>query len=526
MKKFIGIVAVLSAALVIFVACNDKEDAQPEFGLLSFEDNLLLSYYIDMGEGRTNIEYTIFNAYTEDSKLQRLLTMADGSQLIEILDVVDGFLVNTVSLNAFSGVWFSPYVNMLSHSPNTYQVIVPEDVWLGRRWSANPMSEEETIVREITGVDIEVTTPAGTFMTTEVTTYLLHDDSFIVTPHSRTYWAEGIGVVKDVQHEGISTNTEDWHSTEEVVRTSMLVDISHGGLSQVITLHYPDPNANPGFYQTEAHFTTNNDLMEVFNNILSRAAQLIFERELAANAVINSVFLNQNTQNLVVDISNELVQTITNFAQEEAQEERIVLAIVDTLGVLYNAAGVTITADGSPFNGNFVAFGPMDFWSIGQSFLNLPPRMPTTEELAKMDIVRDIHQPFMDAMTLFHPNYLMEITAENTNMPIPVAFEHFPEINSIEGVRNQFLTIFTQEFVYEVIDNMILSTNIPFFTEVNGVLHAIVADFPDMWQWAIDGGMQIEIWDEYGFMVTWAENDNVLIFELKDDGWRIDNIDV
>jgi len=369
MKKLLRNMGFLAAFIAVLAACgNNDEPENIGFEFLSFEPNLLLHYYIDMGN--RSIEYTIFNAYVEGNSLQRLLTMDDGTQLIEIISIVDGSLINLVSLNSLQS-WFSPYINMIGIAPNTGLVILPENPEMGMRWVANPHAAGDQIIREITGMDVEVITPAGIFSAVEVTTFFPNDGSFISPPFTRTFFEPGIGIVKDIRHEGITFNDP---YTEDII-TAMLMKVERDGFVANINVFYPHDTSETGFYGVDVHFTTNNDLLAVFNDALHRAAYHIFGRQLPEAAALRSIFLNQNNFNLVVDITRDLANAIAANAQDEEAERRILTAIVETLGQIYNAVGVTISVEGEAYSG-LVEIRLMEFWEVGAIWETLPQYEP------------------------------------------------------------------------------------------------------------------------------------------------------
>ncbi|MCL2753701.1 MAG: hypothetical protein FWE44_06095 [Defluviitaleaceae bacterium] len=412
MKKIFKNIGILIACTIVFAACNRDEQEDFSFEFLSFEHNLLLHYYIDLGGASANIEYTIFNAYVEGSRMQRLLTMADGTQLIEILEVLDGFLVNTVHFNSMQS-WFSPYTNMIGLPHNTRQVILPQNLEMGTRWVANPDGADEQIIREVTGIDVEVITSAGSFTTIEVTTFFPYDENFVTQPFTRTYFEPNLGIVKDVRHEGVSFN-DYWNGIEEAVIISTLVAIEHNGLTRGFYLFYPHATNESGFHAIDVNFTTNNDLLYIYNNAFRHAALDIFGRDLT-NDAINSIFLNQNNGNLVVDISQELADAIATVQTKE-EERRILTAIVETLGNIYNAVGVTISVEGAGYAGPFVEIRLMEFWEVGAIWGASSPS-ETNEDIDgqmiqyALDIARQLHDAYLkqhDITEIFLQSFIEE----------------------------------------------------------------------------------------------------------------------
>ena len=365
-KKYLIIFALagvlVGALLGYFAVRNGDTDPADEASLLPFTKNLVLHYEFELGGRDDGFSYKSFNAYVNGSKLQRLLVMDDGNFIVEVLEITDtGRMVNTNSFNGI-GQWVSPFIDILGSSAQMYQTILPASIALRERWVADPLSSAEQTMREITGMDISITTPAGTFNTIEVTTTRPADETFLVPPTVRTYFAPGIGVVKEITCDGVSVSMASFEARrdnrEDFMHTKRLVAIEREGLVLDVPVFYLDGSMG-GFPVIQIHFTTNNDLNKLFGEAMGRVSQALFGRELGAD-ILQGAFINPNSQNLHLDFSGEFLSVMQGVTSLEA-EERIINAIVDTFGALYNAQGVTITVDNAPYNGVFVRFGSMEF---------------------------------------------------------------------------------------------------------------------------------------------------------------------
>lgn len=375
-KKQLIIIAVAALLLIgliaVFLAARGSEAAAENASLLPFTENVVMYYEIELGGRDEEMSYKSFNAYVRNNHLQRLIMLDDGSFIVEVLRFSDEGRLASINTFSDTSQWVSPFTDVIDMSPQMYVAILPANIALGERWVADPLNSNSAsqTVREITGIDVSVTTPAGTFNTIEVTTTSPADESFRIPPTVRTYFAPGIGVVMDITFGGISTNMANWEerlaNREETINTKRLVDIKYEGLTLDVPVFYLDETDSFGggadgsiFPTVQVNFTTNNDLNKVYGEAMSRVAQTLFGRELGAD-VLQGAFINPNSQNLILDFSSALLNLMQNVASHEA-EERIINAIVDTFGAIYNAQGVTITIDDVPYKGPFVAFRSMEF---------------------------------------------------------------------------------------------------------------------------------------------------------------------
>ncbi|MDR2167220.1 MAG: GerMN domain-containing protein [Clostridiales bacterium] len=500
MKKF-GILILL---IFILAACNRLQGAEysPFF---PFMENLVLVYEME-GPGFTT-DFTTFNSFVRENRMQRLLIMHGGGSMVEVIEMIDGRVVYIIGRSEADGI--SPYIDITDENFEMFYVIFPDNLELGTRWRSHPLNEGSRAVKEITGVDVRISTPAGTFNTIEITSTGQDDGDFHVEPVTRAFFAEGIGMVKQIHYGGIPAHIEDLENFEQGITTTMLTEISHDGLRGYVPAFHVDAEGNVP--QIPIVFTTNNDLTALYSDLLARAALAVFRHELADDFALNSYFLNPNNQNLHLDFSAGFLREMQAVRSAEA-EERILAAIVDIFATLFNARGVTITVDGQPYEGPFIAIRSMEFWSAGASTPHLPRYAPA-DIAAAMAILRDLHGPYVDIMSALDPaiwDYFQ--------------FPADSRLQNMQDIFDEFNAVFGPQFIAGFLEPMLFHPDFPAFSEEDGQIVAnldnfFIENFSAWWQWSPEDAEISEITpNEFVAEI----GDITLVFVLTEDGWRIE----
>ena len=223
MKKYIFTIFLL-LSLAFLASCTGSGVGD----FVSFEDNLLLTFE---AEGDISMTFQVLNVYTEGGRrLQRMVMLNDGiySAWSEVLEIRDNKLIITNrDLQGTAGI--------AAHFLYIQEVILAAPIRLGNSWAINPQLEGSAY-REITGISISVTTPAGTFETIEVTTFYTDSNAFLEPPRIREYFAPGIGVVKSISYGGVPLDSaEDFIEEQFTIR---LIDIQRDSLLQTADILY------------------------------------------------------------------------------------------------------------------------------------------------------------------------------------------------------------------------------------------------------------------------------------------------
>jgi len=348
MKKYIFIIF-LMLSLTVLVSCAGNEVSD----FVSFEDNLLLTYE---AEGEINMTFQIFNAYTTGSRLQRRIMsdVGSGSVWSEVLEIRDNQLVMINAQDTQS------HTSIIANPPHMQEIILAGPIRLGNSWTINPHLEGSA-QREITGINISVTTPAGTFETIEVTTFHADSNSFLEPPRTREYFAPGIGVVKSISYGGIPLDSaENFIEEQSTVR---LIDIQRGyGLSQTAAIFY-DIDGN--FPLAQILHLTNNNLSYIYTPLAREALARIFDTEPNEDIIINYAVVNPDANILNLDFSDAFVVEMANTLSYE-HERQVLGAIATTFGFLYDVAGVHITVNGQPYSSGVITLGHTEILHVGQ----------------------------------------------------------------------------------------------------------------------------------------------------------------
>ncbi|MCL2621176.1 MAG: hypothetical protein FWD97_09615 [Defluviitaleaceae bacterium] len=473
MKKTLKLLTILAFSMVVITACgNNNNQAQHPF--MPFSANAVLVYVAEVEATGQSFGYTIFNAFIRDNRMQRSLLMDNGDVIIEVMEYQSGSLVNILTGDNMDDEWINPHGDITHLPPTTNFVILPENPQLGDSWRGNPQNPASNL-REVTSVGVSVTTPAGTFETIEVTTWNSEGQ-----PTLRTYFAEGVGIVKE-------TGLSFANGIEEISHTTRLIEIAEEGLFGNIHIALPDDYGVMPLMMLQ--FTTNNDLVDVLNSALVQATDILFDRQLASDAYINRAFINPNTRNLHLDFSAGFLREMGDTPDYET-ERAILLAIVDTFGSLLNAQGVTITVDDQPYNGTFVSFGSMEFWQVGAVVAQIHQMNVERQEAEALLVAQSLHQPFVDAMA--------------------TAYTQWNDGSEKDDLRPTLETIFTPHFADDFL---------AWYFDPEVGLGFEAAYFP----WHPDNITEVTVFGNDLFLVT--SGDYLLQFAMTEYGeWLIDFI--
>jgi len=351
MKKILAAIYLLILG-VLLSACSSCEAAD----FISFDDNLLLTFDVD---GDNPFRFTIFNAYTTENRLQRRVSVGDGTQIwAELLEIQNGDLVLIDHISPFY-----ENVDVTGRPPIFHDAILIGPIEIGTSWVRNPFDPPHTHdQREITGVDISITTPAGTFNTIEVTTFSPHNPDYFIQPRTKDFFARDMGVVKSVVHGGITLDQMASGIEQETIITVRLIDIQRTQLvERAMVFHFEDDEWL--FSDVEVFYSTNNDLNQIFEGILRLTLEKAFGH--TSQAAINFAILNHDTRGLNLDLNAAFLNEMAHAANE-THERNTISAIATAFGIVFNADAVRITIDGQPYSGPHITLGAAEFIPRGR----------------------------------------------------------------------------------------------------------------------------------------------------------------
>lgn len=322
MKKIIlAILVALTVAL--FVACapelKGEEDMDAEMDLDSvlydyypFQENKVYEY---IGIGSEFAEETIYYEFIDNNKAQ-LKIQNPGTTVVKIIEISQGMVREIYSEGEFYHI-----EDILDLEGDREEVLLKEPIRLRNSW---PDSEGNT--REITGVDVDIETPYGSFKALEVSTDI--NEATV-----KEYYAKGIGLVAHIYKDG------------DFEIKSLLKSIKEGPISSPIRLYYPSEEGELVFIDDKINFSTNQEVERLLEEAMKRPPKRKLRPLINEDTKINSIYLDRNLWLLKVDFSQEL---LAEDEEKSALDDKLLLGIVNTLGYYYDVDKLAITVEGIP----------------------------------------------------------------------------------------------------------------------------------------------------------------------------------
>jgi len=284
-----------------------------------FNNNIKLTF-----EG-TGIEYASFIQYVDFVKENKIQIRKNngGTETVSVLENKDGELKIVFSK---SECYFRE--NFLTKPQNQSLVLLKEPLVKGTSWTLPDGSK-----RQITNVDVDISTPAGTFKCIEVTTE--HSDSTVTD-----YYGLNKGLVKTV------------FKSKDMEVTSVISKFEENSpLTQNIRLFYPNIEDNKIYYIDKTVSFNSNDITKLF-----------FEKEfkvspsdsvgklIGSNVKINSLYINDDGM-VYVDFSSNFVKEMNAGS---GYETMLLQSIANTLGNYYSVDKVYITIEDAPYSSGHI----------------------------------------------------------------------------------------------------------------------------------------------------------------------------
>ena len=348
MKKIFFVISLL-IMVVMLNGCSDQNDIKPPIKEpnppqetkqpLTIEDYFAYkenTYYAYEGEGNEYASYNVIVDYISGSRVQ-IRTNNGGTEMVRVIENKEGELTQ---LLARGECYFREDLTNLIHSPsNQAEIVLKEPLEIGTSWVL-PDGRN----RSITNVEVDITTPLGSYKTLEVTTE--GEDSKI-----QDYYAPNIGLVKSV------------FTSDGYVVTSSLSKLENDvPLIQTVQFYYPNIN-------DFKIYSINNKLSFKTNDItrikFEKAFKELPKRDdlyklLGPNVKIKSLYLNKDNM-VYVDFSKELVSEMNAGAGYEGM---ILQSITNTLGNYYGVDRVYLTVEDSPYESGHYMMKKGEFFTV------------------------------------------------------------------------------------------------------------------------------------------------------------------
>ncbi|MDD2233744.1 MAG: GerMN domain-containing protein [Desulfitobacteriaceae bacterium] len=329
MKKLLLILSLIFS-LVFLSSCADRNNnANPNNvsdtakinDYYPFKENVRYIY-----EGMNN-EYASYNTtvdYIEGNRIQTR-TNNGGTEMVKVLENKDGQL----QLILERGECYYRE-NLTQNSGEKSEIILKEPLTKGTEWTLSDNRK-----RSITNMDVEITTPSGTYKTLEVTTEGKDDKNV-------DYYAPNIGLVKTI----FTSNETEITSTLKKLEENVV-------LTQTVKFYYPNVDGNTlNFVERQLSFKTNDITKIVMEDAYKELPKGKIGEVLSTTAKINSLYLNKDNM-VYIDFTKELVSEMNAGSGFEGM---ILQCIANTFGLYYGAEKVYLTIEGNPYSSGHFLF--------------------------------------------------------------------------------------------------------------------------------------------------------------------------
>ncbi len=297
-----------------------------------FEENVIYMY--EGTEAVADSEYTLYNGYVRDNKVQRKVTGV-AHEATEVLQYSDGELKLIYGDTAY---YF--YDDITNAVPNVNVTLLKEPLEVGNKWAF-----DEGVTSQITNMTATVETPYGTFEAMEITN--TKEDGRADT----FYYSKGIGLVKTT------------YSTREAGDiTSSLKDVVKDTAVQVpINAYYINTTTN------ETEIKESSLLMNTNDNFGAQLEALMkkpFSEEhpvlLTEKSKIGSINIDREKDLLTVDFA----EFQKDSAIGDGIQNSIVKCIANTVGNFYDVSNVELTIKGKPFESGDIKFKSGEYLKV------------------------------------------------------------------------------------------------------------------------------------------------------------------
>ena len=305
------------------------------------------------GEGNEYASFTTFVDFIDknENKMQ-LRTNNGGTEIVQVIEKKDGVL--SVVYSKEECYYRDNFIaedrnskrgnteedeqdkaeeeNTEEDSALQEEILLMEPLEVGTKWNLSDGSE-----RYISGMDVGVTTPAGSYEAIEVTTD--YENSI-----TKQYYAPDIGLVKQIFQSG---DTE--------VTSSLSAQNTNSSFDQDITFYYPNEEEQMTSIQKTVSFFTNNITRLTIQEAMSENSNDGYIPLISTGTKINSMYLGDDNIAYIFDFSNDFVRDMNVGA---GFEEMILQGITDTLGKYYGVKEVCLTVDGQPYESGHLQYRP------------------------------------------------------------------------------------------------------------------------------------------------------------------------
>lgn len=314
---------------------SDSNSLDSPYNIKDYYPMKANTQYIYEGTGNEFASYSLWTDYIKDNKVQ--LRMKNGgtvtSKVIENSN-------NELKL-VFEKEETYYREDFTNKTPNKEEILLKEPLVKGTQWTL-PNDE----IRTISNVNIEITTPSGSYKALEVTTKGKDSERI-------DYYVLNVGLVKSVFK---SNGTEVVSSLKEIRNNE--------ALKNEITFYYPDSkNDKLSSIKKTLTFKTNDITKMAIEKEFKKVTNDEQLKLLGPNVKINSLYLNKDGM-VYVDFTKNFVSEMNVGASFELM---ILQAITNTLGQYYGVNKVYITLDGKPYSSGHISMKKGEAFTVDKS---------------------------------------------------------------------------------------------------------------------------------------------------------------
>ena len=291
------------------------------------------THYLYQGEGNEYASYDVYVDYTSETGVQQRLNNG-GTVLARVVEIADGKVTCVYSREE------SYYrENALLKSDGRQEVLLMEPIRVGTSWTLIDGS-----VCTITGTDISVETPSGTYSAVAVETVYSNGGKSV------EYYAKGIGLVKTVSSgEGYEVSS----SLSEIQK-----DVP---FTQTVRFYYPDGNDGKIYYKDlELTFRTNDVTRTTLEKAYKQQFVGIPGNVLSENTRINSLYLNDDGM-VYIDLSREF---LTEMNAGSSYEALLLQCVANTFGSYYGSDKVLLTIDSALYESGHIRLEQGEYLTV------------------------------------------------------------------------------------------------------------------------------------------------------------------
>lgn len=199
----------------------------------------------------------------------------------------------------------------------------------------NTWKVEEGTIAEITQTDMKVEVPSGQVNGIEVT---IKSGSSI----QKLYYGENIGLVKVINKDNATRKIIELEKYEQNTPLKQQVEVYLGD-SYSGKLIRKDQDLSVLTNEEPKHFLT---------DVLKRVSDEQYILAIPKNAIIENIYVDQDTKKLYLDMSKEYYEM--NYTPR--QEQMAIESLVSTVGAYYGVNRVVLTVGGEPYRSENIEY--------------------------------------------------------------------------------------------------------------------------------------------------------------------------